>query len=903
MLEKNVARNTLLETKFYAPLYPARWIVREGLVERLLEGMRSRLVLVCAPAGFGKTTLLCEALVAFNEGQASTKAITAWLTLDREDNDPARFWRYIEAVLENAGLPGISTFHPQLGTDARPALTTLLNAVRRCQREVILLLDDYHLIETPTIHEAIAFVLEHAPTNFHLLLATRTQPPFPLARLRAYQQLVELRADDLRFTLVEATQFLRAEVGSALQVEDVIALEQRTEGWIAGLQIAALSLRDRQDPSTFIESFTGSHRYIFDYLVEEVLARLPEDIQAFLLATSLLDSLCAPLCNVLTERTNSQEMLTYLEQANVFLVPLDDERRWYRYHRLFADVLLQLLQQRQPELVPVLHRRASLWYEQHGRLAEAVEHRLAVDDHAYASELILQEGNTLLRRGEMVVLYRWLKRLPEDLLRANPRLFMAYIWSLLGAGRWHEVAARLHEVEHLVSDAENKEHFASMGSQILAVRAALAGIQGDSAGSIELSQRSLEGIAPHDFTQRAYVTLYMAMSYWARSEWVVARQSLQDASYLGRISEHHFVHITALCLLANIETLFGNFQLAYNYYQQALDLTRRHLSVESPATGLTHFYMALMFYERNELDKALEHFEISMRFVPASDAIRDQAAGVLAMIKYAMGERDAAYAALRELENRIASNDNQQSAMITYCAGCYLSLGDEEKANALLERYQLKDFPLFWNSFSYLLEVRLWLYRHEPEKVIPYVQPLLANAEEQGLRWMACKIYVLLALAQHMQGDREQALTSLARALSLAEAAGFFRSLLNEGGQLNLMLADLLTTLAERTDEGYSPRYVQVLLTTLKTELAQAQVGSRYLLTGSGAQNLAEPLSARELEILRLITTGMSNQEILDHLLIAKSTLKTHINHIYSKLSVSNRTQAIVKARQLTILQ
>ncbi len=473
-------RDRLLTTKLYIPSRRADLVSRQRLIARLNEGLRRQLTLICTPAGFGKTTLLSEWLSIHRAACDHPQIALGWVSLDAEDNDPMRFWHYLVTALDLA-QPGVGESTLDALFAAQPTsipslLTTVINTIASSPRDFALVLDDYHVIQTQAIHDTVTSLLEHLPQNMHLFIASRTEPPLALARLRARNQLLELRSSDLRFTHAEAALFLQRILDVRLSAEEVAVLEGRTEGWIAGLQLAALSMRGRTDLSTFIASFAGSHRYIVDYLAEEVLYRLPEAVQTFLLRTSILDRLCASLCNALTDQVDGQRTLEYLEHENVFIFPLDDERRWYRYHHLFAEVLSHRLQRLYPDLVPELHRRASVWCEDHDQLESAVEHALCAHDFERTVYLIEQKeaGELVTNRGEFGTLQRWMEALPYDLVRSRSRLCLIYIWSLLPLGRWHECERLLQDAERGLQSISEPAIVERVLSSMMAARAALA---------------------------------------------------------------------------------------------------------------------------------------------------------------------------------------------------------------------------------------------------------------------------------------------------------------------------------------------------------------------------------------------------------------------------------------------
>lgn len=512
------ATEQLITTKLYIPPWRAEQVARPQLVAHLHVGREHPLTLICAPAGSGKTTLLSEWLATTSSAAPATNT-TAWLSLDQADNDLVRFWRYIIAALNT--IHPIVDEHivdllksPQSSSHA-PFLSMFINTILSTTRDILLILDDYHVIHTQAIHDTLTFLLEHMPPNMHLFIASRTDPPLPLARLRARRQLIELRTPDLRFTHDEILTFLRYTLNEPLPAADVIALENRTEGWIVGLQLAVLSMKGLPNHSDFIAGFTGNHRYIIDYLVEEVLHRLPENTQTFLLFTSILDRLSAPLCNALLERSDSQNILEELEQANIFLIPLDDERHWYRYHHLFADVLQHRLQHLQPEVLPVLHNRASMWYEQQGQKMAAIEHALSAHNFTRAASLIKQMTAEIMLYGNFTTLLRWLERFPDHIIRSHINLCLNYAWMLLTFERFDEAEQRLQDAEYLLQEMESQDEFSfeNLMSNIMSCRAAIASNKGNTLVAIQLGQQALNRIDANDFMRRSFMTLHLAMAY------------------------------------------------------------------------------------------------------------------------------------------------------------------------------------------------------------------------------------------------------------------------------------------------------------------------------------------------------------------------------------------------------
>ena len=596
----------LLTTKFHVPRPHAPLVHRPHLIERLKPAAEHPLTLIAAPAGFGKTTLLS----AWFEHAALT---AAWVSLDPADNDLTRFWSYALTALDKA-FPGCGATALSLLQSPQPPameviLTTVINSLTALPQEMVLVWDDYHLITALAIHTSVTFLLEHLPPRLHLIITARADPPLPLARLRARGQLIELRAADLRFLPEEAAAFLTQLSGLTLSAEEIAALESRTEGWIAGLQLAALSLHGRTDIAGFIKTFTGSHRHVVDYLVEEVLAHQPEPVQTLLLQTAMLERMTGSLCEAVTGNAEGQAMLERLEQANLFLLPLDDERQWYRYHHLFADMLQQRMQTRMPDLVPELHRRASTWYEQHGLQAEAVGHALSAFDFERAAHLIEQVATVLMwKRGELSTLLGWLEVLPEQVKHGHPRLLLDHAWVLLWSGQVIALELHLLVAERALADSTGSQppglQRQTMQGELAAIRAELARQRGDVSGAIELAQQALASLPEDAQWLRGVVTGLLGGAYRLRGDVVAASRAYTETIRASQASDNIPVALIAMGQLAQLQAMQGQLHQAAETYQEALDLASRWSVTTLPALGVAHVSMGEVLREWNDLDGA-----------------------------------------------------------------------------------------------------------------------------------------------------------------------------------------------------------------------------------------------------------------------------------------------------------
>ena len=577
-----IAASPLLETKLYVPRWRTGLVPRARLIERLDRGTERKLTLVSAPAGFGKTTLLAEWLAAIPAAERPA----AWVSLDQSDNDPALFWAYfitaLQKVQSEVGESALSLLHSPQPPPIESVLTTLINEINAIEDDFALILDDYHVIDAQPVQDGTTFLLDHLPPQMHLVIASRADPPLPLSRLRGRGELAELRASDLRFTPEEAAAFLKDVMGLDLSADDVAALETRTEGWIAGLQLAALSMQGREDVPGFITAFSGDDRYIVDYLVEEVLQRQPERVRSFLLQTSTLDRLSGPLCDAVTDQEEGKGMLEALERGNLFVVPLDDKRQWYRYHHLFADVLRAHSMEEQPDRVPTLHRRASEWYEQNGLPSDAVRHALAGEDFERAAGLVELAALAMLGGSQEPTLLEWLKALPDELVRARPVLSVYYAFaSLSGVGleaaearlrdaeRWLEATADTSErpaappAEMVVVDEEG---FRSLPGSIAIARAYHAGALGDVAGTVKYARRALDLLPEGDYMWRGAAAALLGIASWTTGDLEAAYRSFAEGMASLQMTGYIHLQIMGTPVLADIRTAQGRLREAVSIY-------------------------------------------------------------------------------------------------------------------------------------------------------------------------------------------------------------------------------------------------------------------------------------------------------------------------------------------------
>jgi len=945
----------ILKTKLYLPPERARAVARPRLLARLDEGLRPgcSLVLVSAPAGFGKTTLVSEWIASHHRGgprlepggavvapeggmtlrQAQGRLPSlqvAWLSLDSGDNDPARFLAYLAAALQSADVEVGHDVRAALQSpqppEAEAVLTALLNALAEYPGPLALVLDDYHEITAQEIHDALLFTLDHLPPHVHLVLATRIDPPWPLARLRARQAMVELRVPDLRFTLDEATTYVNDVMGLALSAEQLAALDARTEGWISGLQMAALALqavalqaspsRDEsraRDVAAFVREFDGSHRYVLDYLVEEVLERQPAEVQTFLLRTSILDRLTAPLCDALLERTDSQARLTALERANLFLVPLDGERRWYRYHRLFADLLRARLLRAEPDQGRALHLRASLWLEQNDLPEAAIDHALAGHDLERAAELVERHAEATLMRGEVATFWRWTDALPAPLLRARPRLSLYSAMTLLWRGR-STVA-----IESLLQDVEAGE--AGLKGAFAALRGLLAALRGQAAPATELLDRALEQLPPQEQFARTYVT-------WVLSVLRVGRGG-QDAMHPAPDGERAFGDVLALsrqagnvlltfmaeCNRAELLMRQGHLARAAATYQRALDQITGDREESPPVAGQALIGLGEVARLRGDLGEAARQFTEGIRLLEQWTQVGPLEGHMgLARVLWAQGERARAWEALdvaRKLavDYDLSELDDYSVAMVG--AGFHVEQGEWEQVQRWAEMrglYAYLDTPLHeapgdsydhrMHKYELLVLARMLIAQGQAAEARQALESLPALAERRGRPGLLIEVYALQALAWQACGDRERALDALERALVLGEPEGYLRPLLDEGERMRSLIGDFRLRISGRAGAAHLSAYVERLLGEEEGEAASPPGA----VPPAQPSALVEPLSERELEVLRLLNTPLSQPEIAERLYVSINTVRTHVKHVYEKLGVHARTAAVERAEELGLL-
>jgi LuxR family transcriptional regulator, maltose regulon positive regulatory protein len=899
----------LLETKLHVPRWRRSLVARPRLSERLSRGTESALTLVSAPAGFGKTTLLAEWLAVAAVGGRSV----AWLSLDQRDNDPALFWTYVVAALNTGAPTGGAGALAHLQAPQPPneaGLVALLNDLDAISDDVVLVLDDYHVIDARDVQDGMAFLLEHLPPQIHLVIASRTDPPLPLARLRGRGELAEIRAADLRFTPSEAAAYLNEVMGLVLTAADVAALEGRTEGWIAALQLAALSMQGREDTAAFIDGFAGDDRYIVDFLAEEVLQRQPEHVQHFLLQTSILDRLSGPLCDAVTGQDGGKAKLTALERGNLFLVPLDDRRQWYRYHQLFADVLHARLLDEQPHDVPELHRRASGWLEKNGERSEAIRHALAAADFERAADLVELAIPAMRRSRQEAAVHRWLELLPDEVVRARPVLRVGFAGALLSRGELDGVEGRLRDVERWLEapspSAEmvvvDDEEFRRLPERIELYRAALALTQGDGPGTVRHARRVLDLAPADEHLGRAGAAGLMGLAFWASGDLEAGHSAYAECMAGLRRAGHIADTFGCAIALADIRLVQGRLGEAMRTYEQALQSASEPGGPVLRGTADMHVGMSEVHRERDDLPAAAQQLLRSQELgehmgLPQN---RHRWRVAMARVRQAEGDLGGALDLLNEAE-RFYVSDFFPNVRPIPALRARVRVAQGELGEALgwaRERGLSVDDDLsYLREFEHITLARVLLARHVAERAerpvhdaARLLERLLRAAEEGQRTGSVIEILVLQALARQARGDVPAALASLQRALTLAEPEGYVRIFADEG----LPMASLLSAFSKQgaaAKQGITPNYVRRLLAAVNKTEDSTPV----------AQGLIEPLSERELEVLRLLGTDLGGPEIARELVVSLNTVRTHTKNIYAKLGVNNRRAAVRRARELDL--
>lgn len=898
----------ILATKFYVPPQPPEGVARLRLIHRLNEGLSlgRKLTLISAPAGFGKSTLASEWLACCGRP-------TTWLSLDENDNDPIRFLIYLITALQkissNIGAGILEILQSPQPSPTEMILTALLNEITAIPNPFILVLDDYHAIDIKSVDDVLTFLVEYLPPQMHLVITTREDPALPLPRLRGRGQLTELRAADLRFTPAEATEFLNQMMGLNLSVAEVTALETRTEGWVAGLQLAALSLQGNQNVPGFIQAFAGDHRYIVDYLVEEVLNHQPDPIRTFLLQTSILNRLNGPLCDAVTGQPGGQARLDALQRGNFFLIPLDDRRHWYRYHHLFTDVLRMHLKAEQPDRVPILHRRASKWYEQNGAVPEAIHHALAGADFERVANLIERAIPEMHRTRQETTLLGWLQALPEELFLLRPVLTVHYAGTLLQSGQFHGVESHLRLAERWLDMPADmyeqpifvdEEDFRRLPGLITMYRAGMAQVLGDVPNTMKYAWQLLELAREDDYFLRGAAAALLGLASWTKGDLAAAHQMYADGmAYLQRAGFISDV-IGGAVTLADIQLTQGHLREAMNTYKRGLQLATKEGVPPLRGAADMHVGISELYYERNDLTTATQHLLKSKELGDLNGLRKNPHRWrvALARIRAAQGDLDGALDLLDEAERHYEGDFSPNVRPIRALkVRVWIAQGRLDEALVWVRERKLsaEDPPSYLREFELITLARVLLACYQFEQgdntlleALGLLERLLKAAEEGERMGSVIEILVLQAVAYQMRGNTLTALSPLERALKLAEPEGYVRIFLDEGANMGELLQDAAA-------RGIMPSYVGKIV-------GNEQARSERVTPAPAPSPLIEPLSQRELEILRLFQTELSGPEIADELVIALSTVRTHTKGIYTKLNVNSRRTAVKRAIELGLI-
>ncbi|WP_335871485.1 LuxR C-terminal-related transcriptional regulator [Bacillus sp. 2205SS5-2] len=852
--------NTILSTKLFIPAPREKAVVRRRLLQELNEGMNRKLTLVSAPAGFGKTTIVSQWIQACNRP-------VAWLSLEKEESDPRVFLTYFIAAMQtlekNVGVRAVSLLQSPQIPKMDMLLTSLLNDMNSLPYPFTLVLDDCHTINTQPMSDVLTFLVEHLPSQMLLVMTTREDPSLPLARLRACDQLTEIRGDDLRFHLEEATLFFQKFMNLTLAKEDISALVNRTEGWIAGLQLAGVSLQRQPNPSSFIQSFSGSHHYVMDYLLEEVLNQQPESIQQFLVKTSILNRLCGSLCDAVMVDSPyvGQTTLQALEQSNLFIIPLDHERRWYRYHHLFAELLQKRLTQ--TEDVAELHSRASHWYEIHHFAIEALQHAAAAGDYKRTERLVEGDGMPLHFQGAINPVLNCLKSLPKSVLVKNPTLSVMYASVLSMSGRLSEVEPKLQAAESALETAEKNNKNRNLVGHIAAIRALVGTMNNQVDEIIYQSQQALDHLSPKSIAVKTATTWKLGIAYQLQEDRSSAKQAYTEAISMSQSSQNKVIFILATTGLGQLQEKDNQLSLAVQTYQSVIK------AINDPLSSLVHaahLGLARIYYQWNELDQSTEHvkksIELAQQIQPNTHV--NSCRVFAAQLHLAKGDTSEAEVIIDDVKQSIDSPLKELTETEVWLR---LSQRKIQKASELA-----RSFPL--------LQARVYLAKGKHENALSLVHTFLAQDHDRKDDTLKGKI--LLAVILYGMEKKTQAIKALAEALELAKPEGFIRLIIDEGNPM----ARLLT---EFSFKNILPDYVSSLLTSFHAETVEHPP-------------LVEPLSQRELEVLHLISQGLSNQEISSRLYIALDTVKGHNRRIFEKLQVKRRTEAVSIGQKLGLI-
>jgi LuxR family maltose regulon positive regulatory protein len=950
--QPSYSEQPLLRTKISIPHIPSGFVHRPRLMGRMNWGIKGPLTLLSAPAGFGKTNLLTQ------WAEASELQV-AWLTLDKEDNDLIRFFRYLIGALQ--------TIEPQLGEEALEfiqstktsgvewGLTLLINEISALPKEIALVMDELHVLEDPTIYRSLSFLLKYLPHNLHLLIASRSEPALDLAFLQVKGQVVELGADDLRFTSEEVRLFFEQTMGLQLSPETVLALEERTDGWITGLQIAAISLRHQANPKYVLASLQGDAHYLVDFLVEEVLDRQPEEVRQFLLRSSVLDVLSGPLCEAVVDPNSrpgfGASMLTRLEHANLFIIALDEKHEWFRYHRLFAEFLRHVQAEIAPLDIPLLQKRAAIWFERNGNLDEAFKHALAAGDGEWAANIIERNILVMINTGEFSVLTRWIGQLPEEVIQQRPRLCLGYAWGLIANYRLDHARFWLDNLQRILDDTGNQpdgvvttdpsENIRSWNIQggLAICRSTLALLSGDIQQAAEYTRETLKYLHEESPFIHSMLSLDESLYFILSGDTLTAIEALRKTARIARQANNLLVMIIATCQLAEMHVMQGHLNQALATLHKAQLIAIGPDGRALPLAGIVDIGFGEILLERDNLGEAREYLERGCQLTRAFWSLGNLDGMMsLARLLQTQGDVAGSQALITEVSSMVLSTESSQwdGALVSAIA-VRLALQRHDLSSALqwwkkiefsdlTQDISLEKYP--YHVFEYLLltQARSDLVigldprdKQQIQRTLDLLQSLLPKAEQYKRFTAQIEILVLQAIAQYALGEADQAVKTFLRALAMGEPEGYRRIYLDEGRPIVELLSCCLSVPRERDDFLPTLPYIESLLAAGQREagasgLHPTDSTTEFLFPPPITERRFEPataktqdgmdifLSAREIEVLSLIADGKSNREISAELVVTLNTVKRHAYNIYSKLDVRKRTQAVSKACQLGLI-